>query len=1208
MTAPRRFALVALGLLLASAVAVSLASQVPAVGRHLLRWAESRLTQQVGREIRVGSADFRPLRGSLDLHHVQVASGTGLADGTLLAVESIRLRWRWPPLLRRSLVLDRIVLVQPRLTLRSVDTSGPPLTQWLTRLFGTRAFRLGGWTVDIAKVEVEEGDVSWDTNGVAGSVQGVRGFIERRDEDGTISLAATMRASRLLVLLEGAVRDVTQIALRVDGTAAALSIAEAEGVVAGTRVTGKGRILDPAGAAQLDLDLSLSSPLTALLKSAGVRTEVDGLLAAEGSLRGPGASAVFQGKGTLQFPATSPTRDPIAFDLRWADGRLEIQTPPAEQPDDLWARLLLEPGTGAYRARVKVRETDLGALTGLPAMTAHLVGLALPTDLGGRLTADVDLTGRGADLATLRGYGRLRVDDLSVEPGLPTGRLEARVLATASQLALETFALDVPGGTVQGKGNVAFADGRVDVPIRADIRSVAALGRGFGLPVLGGSATLGGRLTGTRDAPRFEGYLSWREPRIAMHAADRIEGDVEWLPRTLRSPRLVVRLGQTVATLHGSIVAPGGTPLRRLDPKRDLVLDVTAEVSAGRTADLAPFLPADLPVRGAFRASGRITGTAQAPTGEVELALNNFQTWEEKWHSGNTVLRLTPDAFELARLSMRRGAEQMSGDIRVGHDGALTGRLSTTAMDLAKIGVLSGSKVAGQAKFLLDVQGTLQEPRVLAKAAADALLFRDVSFGAGTATFRVEHKALDLNLTLGAGDRRMHLNLGPPPDRDLRLDASLSDADLVPLLRLTGIDTLSSSHARGTGRVLMRGPAADFANAEGDATFDTLRLQWRGETWESRGPVEVAWRGQTATLRQARLHSRDRELDIRGTVVERDQTDLQVTARFPLTAGAGRLPFLQSAEGFGTAELRVHGSLDAPDIRGKLQIHGGQARLAGVPAAFEDLRGTVELEGERARVRDLRGRIGWGDLRATGEVSWRGDDWSVQAAFQLDESQAERLLAGFYKANGGVTGTLSLGGTLESRGRGTAGFRENLAGNLRLTMRDGHFGQQTLMVRILSLVNLGELLNPRATDISAPGIPYRRLTSDIMIERGVARTENLLVESRAFNLSAYGQVDLVHETVEIDVAVKPFQTIDRLVTKVPVVGWLLSGKEGAVIAAFYRVTGPLSDPAVTSLPLQSIGRGIFGVFRRLLQLPETITGPFEDLPPQQPKPETREGR
>ena len=48
-----------------------------------------------------------------------------------------------------------------------------------------------------------------------------------------------------------------------------------------------------------------------------------------------------------------------------------------------------------------------------------------------------------------------------------------------------------------------------------------------------------------------------------------------------------------------------------------------------------------------------------------------------------------------------------------------------------------------------------------------------------------------------------------------------------------------------------------------------------------------------------------------------------------------------------------------------------------------------------------------------------------------------------------------------------------------------------------------------------------------MIERGVARTENLLVESRAFNLSAYGQVDLVHETVEIDVAVKPFQTIDR---------------------------------------------------------------------------------
>jgi len=53
----------------------------------------------------------------------------------------------------------------------------------------------------------------------------------------------------------------------------------------------------------------------------------------------------------------------------------------------------------------------------------------------------------------------------------------------------------------------------------------------------------------------------------------------------------------------------------------------------------------------------------------------------------------------------------------------------------------------------------------------------------------------------------------------------------------------------------------------------------------------------------------------------------------------------------------------------------------------------------------------------------------------------------------------------------------------------------------------------------------------------------------------------------------------------------LSGKDGAVIAAFYRVSGPLSDPTVASLPVKSIGRNVFGVFKRLLQLPAEVAGP-----------------
>jgi uncharacterized protein involved in outer membrane biogenesis len=286
----------------------------------------------------------------------------------------------------------------------------------------------------------------------------------------------------------------------------------------------------------------------------------------------------------------------------------------------------------------------------------------------------------------------------------------------------------------------------------------------------------------------------------------------------------------------------------------------------------------------------------------------------------------------------------------------------------------------------------------------------------------------------------------------------------------------------------------------------------------------------------------------------------------------------------------VRGSLAAPEVRGSLQIKDGRTTLTGVAAPVEDVQGTIEIEGERALIRSLQGRIAGGSLRGTGEIAWHGEEWSFQTDFQEEGGQAEQLLGGLYDGKSEVTGTLSLGGTLTSRGRGAEGFRSNLGGNLKLAMLDGQFGRQTFTVRTLSLLNLEDLLDVKSLGMSSKGMPYKSLTSDIAIDRGVARTENLLLESRAFNLSAHGQVDLLNEAINMNVAVKPFQTLDKVVTKVPVVGWLLSGKDGAVIAAFYRVSGPLSNPTVASLPMKSIGGNVFGVFQRLLQLPEEGTG------------------
>jgi hypothetical protein len=171
------------------------------------------------------------------------------------------------------------------------------------------------------------------------------------------------------------------------------------------------------------------------------------------------------------------------------------------------------------------------------------------------------------------------------------------------------------------------------------------------------------------------------------------------------------------------------------------------------------------------------------------------------------------------------------------------------------------------------------------------------------------------------------------------------------------------------------------------------------------------------------------------------------------------------------------------------------------------------------------------------------------------------------------------------------------------------FYSKWIAARILALTNIFQFLDSKSLDLTGGGMPYQRLRADIKIQAGVAKTENLLLESRAMKVTAHGQVNLVDETVDLDVAVKPLQTLDTLVAKIPIAGWLLGGKQQSLLVAYYKVTGPLGDPEIAPQPLQNLGRNLFGIFRRLLEIPESILGPFGELPPQEVKPEpNRSGR
>ncbi|MFB3820045.1 MAG: AsmA-like C-terminal domain-containing protein, partial [Candidatus Methylomirabilales bacterium] len=674
-------------------------------------------------------------------------------------------------------------------------------------------------------------------------------------------------------------------------------------------------------------------------------------------------------------------------------------------------------------------------------------------------------------------------------------------------------------------------------------------------------------------------------------------------PRRAASPRLLLRRGRTTAILRGSVTALGRTPLRGLDPAQELLLDLAAEVPAGHTADLAGDLPPGLEIRGAFRAQGSLAGTPRRLGGRFEVAMEDVQTWRDHWDRGQAVVGLDAGGVHVTGISVSRPGERARGEVHVERD-VLRGHVETDGVDLGRVGWLSAASLAGRATGRLELSGTTKEPRVQGRAASPDLAYRGVRFGAARADFAVVGRR---GLEVQAAAEGLRLSLGLDLVQDtVTADLAATEADLLPLLRLAGA-RLDRVAVRGTGRVLLQGPLADLRAGEGQLDFPRLRVVVGGDTWENRAAVRAAWRHHVLTLPPTRIRAGAREVLLQGTLGEGQQADLLVEGEFPLAAVAGLLPGLEARAGAARAALTVRGPLRAPEIRGQAAVQGATIAVPGLQSPLQDVEAAVRLDGLRTAVPSWQGRLAGGVIRGSGEVVREPAGWRMTAAFALENARAEQLL-GPLRGKGEVTGRLSATGSLRSAGADREAFWRSLGGNLEVVMREGRLGQHTVLARILSLLNVAQLLSLKIPDLVSSGMPYDRLAADIAIRDGVARTENLVLDAPAMKVNAVGEVNLPDETVDLQVAVKPFQTVDTIITRIPIAGWLLGGKEQSLIVASFHVTGPLKDPEVKPQPVQDVARNVFGIFRRVLELPESLVGPYEHLPPQPVRPQEGQDR
>jgi len=345
-----------------------------------------------------------------------------------------------------------------------------------------------------------------------------------------------------------------------------------------------------------------------------------------------------------------------------------------------------------------------------------------------------------------------------------------------------------------------------------------------------------------------------------------------------------------------------------------------------------------------------------------------------------------------------------------------------------------------------------------------------------------------------------------------------------------------------------------------------------------RSPVMLS----SATLM---LDGRGMKLQVPAATIERSPIDLSMSVRdfshpeMELNAVAQRLDLMVMKF------IRLPWSPPTPVMMFKIPVTGyigaRQATLARLEMA--DVGANYRYDHGDWFVRDFKAESLGGHV-AMSISGRRKDDWiNMRGNFtQIDGASLMRLIKKSERPE--ITGKIDFDGDLSADTDND--FFTTLAGKLSLNAQRGVIAKFRLLSLILGTIDLKNWLTASVPDPRIAGLPFDTLTATFAGSQGVFRTDDLILKGPVMDMGAQGTLNVDASTMDMTIEMVPFNSVNWLVSKIPLVGTHLAAGT-KVFAAYFRARGPISDPHVTVKPFTSAAE----LLKKILGLPINILRP-----------------
>lgn len=339
---------------------------------------------------------------------------------------------------------------------------------------------------------------------------------------------------------------------------------------------------------------------------------------------------------------------------------------------------------------------------------------------------------------------------------------------------------------------------------------------------------------------------------------------------------------------------------------------------------------------------------------------------------------------------------------------------------------------------------------------------------------------------------------------------------------------------------------------------------------------DIVLEGNAVKFRKIPAKTGDSRATVSGTVI------IQPEPFFNLSVEAEKLNLLDVVSaGESTAEAPEEPSEVLVRLHLNIRSKGGMLSVL----SYTNLHVTFDYYRDFFDFDEISFASHGGKCSASGGLSIAGGEPEFDVVMRVKNVELETLFSELWPAMDKVTGVLDADGRFRGKGLLWSDLRHTVAGEMAFKGEDGLIGQFAGLSNVFSLVNVAPIFQSRTGRQKGSGLPYDSVTGSMDIKDGVGHTENIVLEGSVVRMSGVGDFNFRKGEVDLLVGVKPFTTVDKIISNIPIAGTLLTGEQKSLVVSYFEVKGDMANPVATSVPGQSLARTVFGIFKRVLELP-----------------------